>query len=94
VGATVDTDAVPLSAPARSVLDTRPGLLELLLSGGDDYELLFTTEPDNADAIENAGRECGVDVTRIGAMTGAPGITFLAADGSVMPLAQEGYVHF
>ncbi len=94
LGATVDPGAVPLSAPARSVLDAQPGLLELLLCGGDDYELLFTVDPENAKAIERAGQECGVDVTRIGVMTVGPGVTFLAADGSVMPLARAGYVHF
>lgn len=94
LGATVDPGAVPLSAPARSVLDARPGLLELLLCGGDDYELLFTVDPENAKAIERAGQECGVDVTRIGVMTVGPGVTFIAADGSVMPLARAGYVHF
>lgn len=94
LGATVDAGAVPLSAPARSALAGQPGLLELLLSGGDDYELLFTAGPENADAVERAGRECGVDVTRIGTMTAGPGVTVRAADGSVMPLAQRGYVHF
>ncbi len=94
LGATVDADAVPLSAPARSVLDAKPALLELLLSGGDDYELLFTVEPENANAIERAGQECGVDVTRIGTMTAGHRVTVRAADGSVMPLARAGYVHF
>lgn len=94
LGATVDPGAVPLSAPARSVLDAQPGLLELLLGGGDDYELLFTADPENAAAIERAGQECGVDVTRIGAMTAGTGVTVRAADGSVMPLTRSGYVHF
>ena len=94
LGATVDPGGVPLSAPARSVLDAQPGLLELVLGGGDDYELLFTADPENAGAVARAGRDCGVDVTRIGAMTAGPGVTFLAADGSVMPLPRPGYVHF
>ncbi len=94
LGATVDPGAVPLSAPARSVLDVQPGLLQLLLSGGDDYELLFTVDPENANAIERAGQECGVNVTRIGTMTAGHRVTVRAADGSVMPLARTGYVHF
>ena len=94
LGATVDSGAVPLSPPVRSVLDAQPALLELVLGGGDDYELLFTVDPENANAIERAGQECGVEVTRIGAMTAGQRVTVLAADGTVIPLARAGYVHF
>lgn len=94
LGATVDPGAVPLSAPARSALDAQPALFELLLGGGDDYELLFTARPDNAEAIARAGRDCGVEITQIGVMTAGRGATFRAADGTVMHLARAGYVHF
>lgn len=94
LGATVDIGAVPLSAPAQAALDAQPSVLDLILGGGDDYELLFTVAPENANAIERAGQECGVAVSRVGAMTAGPGATFLAADGSVMRLDRPGYVHF
>ena len=47
VGAVIDTTAIPLSAELREAC-SRYGwdALELALSGGEDYELLFTMSPD------------------------------------------------
>lgn len=42
VGAQIAVDRVPLSNPARAALANGPGLIETVLGGDDDYELLFT----------------------------------------------------
>ncbi|KKM16700.1 hypothetical protein LCGC14_1683170, partial [marine sediment metagenome] len=42
VGAEIEAACVPLSEPAAAALRNDPGLLEVILTGGDDYELLFT----------------------------------------------------
>lgn len=67
VGAVVEVDALPLSA----VLRVQPVPLQRLcaLSGGDDYELLFTAPPERAHAVASAGKAAGVAVTRIGRIT-------------------------
>jgi thiamine-monophosphate kinase len=67
VGAVIEVDALPLSA----VLRGQPLPLRRLcaLSGGDDYELLFTAPPERANAVLCAGRVACVAVTRIGRIT-------------------------
>ena len=64
VGAVVEVDALPLGA----VLRAQPLPLQRLcgLSGGDDYELLFTAPAKCADAVACAAVAAGVAVTRIG----------------------------
>jgi thiamine-monophosphate kinase len=42
VGAEVETPLVPLSDAAREAIAIAPGLFETALTGGDDYEILFT----------------------------------------------------
>ena len=46
LAAEVDLDAIPLSGPARRWLDERPGDIDRLIAGGDDYELVVALPPD------------------------------------------------
>ncbi len=64
VGAVVEIDAVPRSAPLRAQSLALQRLCTL--SGGDDYELLFTAPADRAPQVLAAGVLAGVPVTRIG----------------------------
>ncbi len=67
VGAVVEVDSLPLSEVMRS----QPLSLQRLcaLSGGDDYELLFTAPAEHAAGVAAAGAAAGVAVTRIGRIT-------------------------
>ena len=70
VVAAIDVDAVPRSA----VLAAQPLELQRLctLSGGDDYELLFTAAPDRAVHVTAAAASAGVAVSRIGRILARP----------------------
>ena len=46
LGAEIDLDAIPLSGAARRWLDERPGDLDRLIGGGDDYELVVALPPE------------------------------------------------
>ncbi len=72
VGATVEVDAVARSA----VLGRQPQALQrtCTLAGGDDYELVFTAAPRDADAVQAAARRAGVAVTRFGVIDAAAGL--------------------
>lgn len=95
-GAVLEADAVPLSAEARALLAADPALLPLLLTGGDDYELLFAAAPGDAAAVRAAGAASGVPVTRIGRFDGesGQGVRVLDAGGGAMPLPRAGWSHF
>ncbi len=68
VDAVVEIDALPCSA----VLRAQPVAVQRLctLSGGDDYELLFTAPPARAPQVSAAGIAAGVALTRIGRIVG------------------------
>ena len=85
---------MPLSPAARHVLKDRPRLLNRLLTGGDDYELLFTASPGNARRVEALAKRTGIAIARIGRMEPGSGVRALNRDGRPITLKQGGYAHF
>lgn len=66
--------------------------LELALTGGEDYELLFTAPPD---VMENAVHALDVPVHVIGKVVdGPPSVKVLGPDGRDINLAGGGWDHF
>lgn len=92
VGATIDADAVPRSA----VLGALDLALQRLctLSGGDDYELLFTAPADAAAQVEAAGRRAGVAVTPIGRIDAPAGLRVVDRQGAVLDVRHDSFDHF
>jgi len=92
VGATLDEAALPVSSPLRR-LAAATGIdpIELILHGGEDYELLFTCE---AGGAERVGGELGLPATRIGTIDREPGLRLRGRGGVVRPLAARGHDHF
>ncbi|MDX9768018.1 MAG: thiamine-phosphate kinase [Ectothiorhodospiraceae bacterium] len=95
VGALLHADALPRS-PAFRACHSEPDTeaWQFALSGGDDYELLFTLPL--ARESELAARFAALDVgcTRIGEIVADAGLRVLDRDGRELPLARRGYEHF
>ena len=68
--------------------------LEFLLSGGDDYELLFTAAAGRADEVRAAGARAGVAVTCIGHIEARPGLVVVDEDGREQATVARGFDHF
>lgn len=65
-----------------------------VLSGGDDYELVFTAAPAQAHAVQQAALASGTRVTRIGTVVQGTGIDLRDAHGSSMPTRFASFDHF
>ncbi len=93
VGADLELERVPVSTDLRTAVGPERAR-ELVLVGGEDYELLFTAPPAARDAVAAAARAAGTPVHRIGRITAGPA-TRLLAGGREVPLpARRGYEHF
>ena len=97
VGATIDPAAVPIEPAARAWFEAR-GVDPLVeaLSGGDDYELVFTASPKLRGRLRAVARHGGVPLTRIGRCTPEPGVRVCGEfDGRAVdaPLPR-GFTHF
>jgi thiamine-monophosphate kinase len=94
VGARVEVAAVPLSAAAGAALERDPVLLRTVLTGGDDYEILFAAAPEQAAAVDSLARVAGLRITRIGSVTdAAAGILAVDASGAALAFTELGFQH-
>jgi thiamine-monophosphate kinase len=67
-------DRIPISSAAKNFLKKNPKKNPLdLLSSGDDYELIFTTNPKNEKKISALAKNLKLDLTCIGKLTKAVG---------------------
>jgi thiamine-monophosphate kinase len=94
VGAAVEASRVPLSPPARKALEREPHLLEALLTGGDDYEIVAAVPEVNAAAFEADAAGKGEIVTLIGRIEDRDGVRVLGEEGRVLKLSRKGFAHF
>ncbi len=96
VGAEIDLGALPLS-PACSAYAKSRRLCqqELALTGGEDYELLFTAPPARHTALVRQARRRGFHITRIGTIRPRRfGMRMKSTDGAVRPIPMTSYEHF
>jgi thiamine-monophosphate kinase len=93
VGAVIEWERVPRSTALRSLSPEQQR--RCALTGGDDYELLFTAAPDRRAAVEAAGAAADVAVARIGHIVQArDGLRVLDANGVELPVPWHAYDHF
>ena len=89
-GAEINVDRVPCS---RQVA----GEHRFALSGGEDYELLFTVPAARSRALERVGFDLGCPITRIGKIVSLPrgkAVRLLREDGREVHLDGAGFDHF
>lgn len=93
VGARLLPESLPLSQPLRSMLPDLQAQWELALTGGEDYELLFTVAPEREAAV-TALATTALPLTRIGEIRSESGLELVAADGTSLPPPAGGFKHF
>jgi thiamine-monophosphate kinase len=85
----IEAARVPLSAAGQGFLTNAKADLLALLTGGDDYQTLFTAPQSAREAVEAHGEI----VTRIGQVKAGAGVTVLDASGTAMPVTKSGWKH-
>jgi len=93
-GAEISAAALPVSPAARAALTADAALLPLILTGGDDYELLFAAAPEDAEAVQAASIKAGVPVARLGRFVAGDGVVVRDGSGAAITLPQGGWSHF
>ncbi len=73
-----------------------PSPLDLALTGGEDYELLFAVAPHDAEGVlRRLAEETGTPATLIGEFTEhSAGRAVIEEDGQAVPLDPGGWTHF
>jgi thiamine-monophosphate kinase len=95
VGAELRLAETPFSQAAQELLAGRPELLEVAVTGGDDYEVLCAVPPDRAGAFEAAARASGVPVHAVGTvLPERDGVRVLDRVGAPRVFARPAFSHF
>ena len=93
LGALVNYADLPRPAAFRELADAQLEQ-DCVLSGGDDYELLFTAAPERRGELAALAAELALPLTRIGTLqAGEPRLVVLDGQGRPMSYAR-GFDHF
>ena len=96
VGADINLSALPLSPACHAYAASRKlDPVDLALTGGEDYELLFTVPPRQRPQLERAALKQGFSLTCIGKIHPPRfGIQAVSPHGRRHRLANTSYEHF
>ena len=95
VGAEIDADKIPLSSAARHLLTAHGSDVEnLILTGGEDYELLFTIPASAQEMLISTAKSCNTTITQIGRVTTKSGDVTVTREGSPLKVTRGGWSHF
>lgn len=93
VGASIDVQKLPLSQALKDSCDNASAFA-LALSGGEDYELLFTVPENKRGSLDVLLSPYGVALTCIGRITGVAGKLELKNGEQVFNYQPQGFKHF
>jgi thiamine-monophosphate kinase len=94
VRADVEAARVPLSDAAQAALASEPTLIEMALTGGDDYEVVATVPPTASAALNAAAKAAGIALTEIGSIEVGSGVHFRGPAGNALLFKQPSFSHF
>jgi len=93
VGAVIYRDHIPLSKEAAALLAKDETLWNMIIGGGDDYQLLFTVPAAKEKQLRALANELELSLALIGEIREGRGVAVL--DGNKKPLAvAKGFSHF
>jgi len=94
VAAEINAARVPLSPAARKALLAGGKLIETILTGGDDYEIVATVAPSKVLSLMAAARAAGVALCEIGVVRPGQGAQFRTPSGKALSFARPSFSHF
>ncbi|WP_137044907.1 thiamine-phosphate kinase [Pseudolabrys sp. FHR47] len=94
VAAEIDAARVPLSDAAQAAVRHDASLLEPVLTGGDDYEILCTVSPANIDRFRVAAMMARTAIADIGTIADGEGAIFRSPNGQPLHFSRTSFSHF
>jgi thiamine-monophosphate kinase len=93
LGASISLVELPLSEPLSQWLQAGEDW-NVVVAGGDDYELCFTADPVHRADIDQLGQTLGLSISRIGNLERQPGLRIVQEDGELWQGPVTGFDHF
>jgi thiamine-monophosphate kinase len=94
VAADISVAGVPISDAARAVIASEAAALELVLTGGDDYEVVCTVPEEKTASFQTAAKAAAVPIAEIGQIEAGKGARFIDASGKPLVFKRASFSHF
>lgn len=95
VGAEIQLETTQALMQAGSLWSCPPDIaMTCILSGGDDYELVFSAPPSAAESVQNAAMLSDTRITRIGQITDSQTLVLRDAKGQTVENHFKSFDHF
>ncbi len=95
LGARIELLQIPISKEySECIRQFSDDKYELAISGGEDYELLFTSPEERQRDIQEISKNLNIKITEIGYVTEDATIQVINKNGEETYLKQRGFVHF
>jgi len=88
----IEANDIPFSIPAQRWAETG-GDFRKLVTGGDDYVVLFTAPPSVREELLAADGGMALRLTRIGVVERGEGVTLVNREGAPISIPDPGYSH-
>lgn len=91
---TIKATSLPLSQAARAAIEFIPAELKTIVSGGDDFEVLFSVAMEDVQDLIAAANARGLQISALGRLEPGNGVSLIDLAGSPIALESVGYDHF
>lgn len=88
----IEANEIPFSIPAQRWFETG-GDFRKLVTGGDDYVVLFTASRKVRDELLASESGIALRLSRIGTVEAGQGVTLVDRQGAPIPIPDAGYSH-
>ena len=94
IAADIKISLLPISDAARVLIKEDKKKWETIISGGDDFELLFTAQPKFSSVIKRLSKEKNIQINCIGKTKKGSGVRFFDSKGKLFAVKKRGWQHF
>src|SRR5690606_38066652 len=94
VSASVEAEEVPFSLAAGRAIAADPGLFDLAVTGGDDYEILCPIPEKKLDSFRKAADSVGIKVSAIGRVVAGHEAPVFRINGAERRYGAGSFSHF
>jgi len=88
----IEANEIPFSIPAQRWAETG-GDFRKLVTGGDDYVVLFTAPKESRDALLDSEKGAALRLSRIGTVEHGEGVALVDRNGAAIAIPDAGYSH-
>jgi thiamine-monophosphate kinase len=87
-------DKIPISKQLSNLIRTNKIDKSKVISNGDDYQVLFTANPNKSRIINNTSKILGIKITKIGKInSGISKSSLISKKGKQISIKNKGYAH-